>query len=116
MTSLQGSHLREKTAFFTQKWDGDTMGRGHNGTGAQRPSLSMILAPGCWKAVRPEEGRLGGGGGGGISISLVGSGLGEGCVICRDPSCLSYFIVLVRVGLVTGLDVRTAAISHGHVK
>ena len=42
MTSLQGSHLREKTAFKKPghngtgaQWDGDTMGRGHTGTGAQ---------------------------------------------------------------------------------
>ena len=42
MTSLQGSHLREKTQFKKRghngtghngtgaQWDGDTMGRGHN--------------------------------------------------------------------------------------
>ena len=37
MTSLQGSHVREKTAFKKRghngtgaQWDGDTMGRGHN--------------------------------------------------------------------------------------
>ena len=42
MTSLQGSHVREKTAFKKRghngtetQWDGDTMGRGHSGTGAQ---------------------------------------------------------------------------------
>ena len=35
MTSLQGLHSRENLCRVFPKWDGDTMGQGHNGTGAQ---------------------------------------------------------------------------------